>query len=67
MPTTAPVACIIANSATGDILAQANAVVQAGDASADAQISAVCSATRVLREQKAPIAGQSGTYGSLRT
>ncbi|MEE3327274.1 MAG: nucleoside deaminase [Myxococcota bacterium] len=59
-----PFACIIASSATGEILAEAaNGVAQTGDPTAHAEIRAIREASQKLRAQNKPVDGSNGTAG----
>lgn len=59
-----PFACIIANSETGEVLAQAaNQVAQTGDPSAHAEILAINEASKILRAKNAKVDGKNGTAG----
>lgn len=59
-----PFSCVIVNSNTGDILAEAsNLVAQTGDPSAHAEIIAINKASKILRQQNAPVDGNNGASG----
>ena len=59
-----PFSCVIADSHTGEILAEsANAVVQTGDPTAHAEILAIREASVKLRSQNKPVDGTNGTPG----
>lgn len=59
-----PFACVIADSETGEVLAEAaNGVAQTGDPSAHAEIVAINEASRRLRSAGAPVDGRNGTPG----
>ena len=59
-----PFACVIANSATGAVLAEAaNEVAQTGDPTAHAEIVAIRAASRILREKRGVVDGLNGTPG----
>lgn len=59
-----PFSCVIAESTTGAILAEAvNAVAQTGDPTAHAEILAIREASQKLRAQNEPVDGSNGTAG----
>ena len=59
-----PFACVIAESDTGNILAEAaNAVAQTGDPTAHAEILAIREASKILRAENKPVDGTNGTAG----
>eukprot|EP00049_Salpingoeca_infusionum_P025975 m.23002 g.23002 ORF g.23002 m.23002 type:complete len:190 (+) comp8438_c0_seq3:352-921(+) len=59
-----PFACIIANTATGEVLAEAcNRVAQTGDPTRHAEIEAINIASAKLKAQNAPVDGTNGAVG----
>ncbi|HJN65356.1 MAG: nucleoside deaminase [Pirellulales bacterium] len=59
-----PFACVIAESRSGEILAEAaNAVAQTGDPTAHAEMLAIRQASQTLRTANQPVDGTNGTAG----